>query len=291
LDLELWRHAQRVRAALRLPIDRSASVVAEAEAWAKVTGNPRFLASVSTWRALQLTKETRPAEAARLHLAAAERTDRVAARMASQFNAGLAFIMCGRLDEARCAAEECRAVAASCRNPRFEALAETQLRSIRYRFAEAMSPDTELVDAVEGIGDRQLMGHLLLTEAAVAWRNGMLPEARDLAMRSWKLTQGPGDPIWSTIARALELVCGAAPDADEIPRLVGTATSGLDSDTAVQALGLLALAAPTRAAELRALAARRAADLRFAKAAPRGDVLSVREALEGLAARGGEFGV
>jgi len=291
VDLELWRHAQRVRASMRLPLDRSASAVAEAEAWANATGVARVLASVASWRALHLMDQVRPAEAARLHLAAAERTDRVTARMASQFNAALAFIVGVRLDEARSAAEKCCAVAASCRNSKFEAMAETLLRAIRYRLAETMSPDMELVDAVDALGDRQIMGRLLLTEAAVAWRTGLLPDARALAMRSWKLTQALGEPIWPATARALELVCGAVTEADEIPRLIGTATSEAEAEMAVQALGLLALAAPTRAAELRALAALRAAELRFAEAAPRGQVLSVREALEGLAEHRDEFGV
>jgi hypothetical protein len=284
VDLELWRHGLRVRAALRLPLDRSASAVADAEAWAKVTGNPRCLASAAAWRALHLMNEDRPGEAAALHLEAAEHTDRVPARMASQYNAGSCFNAAGRLDDARAAALACREIAASCRNPRFEALAESLLRIVAYRRGEATTPDMELVDAVETLAERTILGHLLVTEAAVAWRAGLLLEARALATRAWSTTHGIRDDTWPTVARSLDLVCGAAAEAEEISRLARAAKGMFDSARAVQVFGLLALAAPGRAAELRSLAAEKAARGRFPDVDARGDVLSVREALEGLSA-------
>jgi serine/threonine-protein kinase len=295
VDLELWRHGLRVRAALRLPLDRSAVVVAEAEAWANGTGNPRFLASVASWRALQLMSEGREEEAARMHLAASDRTDRVPARMASQYNAGSAFVLGGRLDEARAAAEKCREIAASCRNARYEALAEQLLRSVAYSLAETMSLDPELVEAVEALGEQSLLAQLLLTEAAVAWRAGLPTQAREFAMRSWKLNRRLGDHLLPTMARALEIVCGAPAEPGEIDRLVGAAKSfasvSADPHSAVQALGLLALAAPARARELRALAAEFAACMPTPAAPGRGYVLSVQEALEGLESqRGGMDG-
>jgi len=286
VDLELWRHGLRVRAALRLPTERSEAVVAEAEAWAKPTGNPRFLASVESWRALHLQNQSRSADAAALHLAAARRTDRVPARMASHYNAGSAFLSAGRLNEAKSAAESCRDIAASCRNPRYEALAEALLRSISYRLGEPMSPDLELVDAVESFAERHLLVHALLVEAASAWRSGRLADARALAARSHRASGTHGDELWSAAARALELVCGATPDADEISRLVAAANAIDDADTAVQTLGLLALAAPERAGELRDAASARAATITLPHGPTRGVVLSVREALEGVAPTG-----
>jgi hypothetical protein len=284
VDLELWRHGLRVRAALRLPLDRSESVVAAAEEWANVTGNPRFLASVASWRALHLSNDNRPEEAARLHLAAAERTDRVPARMASQYNAGSAFKLVGRFDEARSAAETCRVLAASCRNPKYEALAESLLRSVDYSLSEEMSPDMELVEAVEALGEQYLLGQLLLTEAAVAWRAGLVAEARALATRSRTLTQSIRDHATPMLARALELVCGSAPEADEVSRLADAATGYSEREAGFETLGLLAIAFPSRASELRARAARRAGEGRIAAAVSRCYVLSVREATEGLVA-------
>jgi hypothetical protein len=278
LDLELWRHAMRVRAAQQLPTSRRAEVVAEIEEWAQATGQPRAVASAGAWRALYLAETGRFAEAARLHLAGLATSNRVPAQLAARVNAATAFLDAGLLDDARRTAEAARDAAAACRSPAFEAFADFLVRQIDYRCGAAGEPDVEFAEAAAGI-DTRAEGGVFLNEAAVAWRSGSALQARALAARSARAYARSGQDAWGVAARALELVCGTSPDPGEPAELAQKAAACEDAEVAVQALGLLALAVPSESAAYRALAARRASELTVADTSARGAVLSVDEAL------------
>ncbi len=283
LDLELWRQGQRFSAARRLSIEREEAVLHDIEAWAETSRHRRALASVASWKGLLLNKQGRYEEAARLHRSAAERTERVPGRMASHLNAGLALLDGGHLAEARSAAEALRELASSCRNAFFESHAEVQLRTIRYRLGDASTPDMELVEAVEAVGEPNVWAQALLTESAVAWRAGLSAVARDLASRSVHAYQDAGNDDGVLVARALGLACGAGRNADTLESLARTATICPDTEVAVQVLGLLALADPVRATELRAEARRRLDSCAVLDRAQRRQILSLCEVIEGLA--------
>jgi hypothetical protein len=87
-----------------------------------------------------------------------------------------------------------------------------------------------------------------------------------------------GEPGCEVPVRALELVCGAADESDELDRLASTAASTPDAEAAIQSLGLLAIVAPDRASEFHALAADRARELTYDDAEERRVILSVSEA-------------
>ena len=282
LDLELWRQGQRFRASRRLPLARESAVVAEVSEWAGMARHPRATASVTAWRALHLVRLGRPQEAADLHLDAARRTDRTPARMASQFNAGVAFAGCGRLDEARAAAEACRAIAAACRNQRYEGQAQFLLRAISYRSGTADRPDIEFVEAVESLGDPHLTASALLTEAAVAWRCGDLRAATLLAQRSSHDWEQLGEQGWLVVSRALGLLTCGNPGSSELGRLIEEAAALSSAPEAFQALGLLALADPGRATQVRSLALRRRSEVLAGQQEIVGQILTVDEVLEGL---------
>jgi hypothetical protein len=278
LDLELWRHGMRVRAAQQLPTSRRAEVIAEIEEWAQATGQPRAVASAGEWRALHLAETGRFAEAARLHLAGLGRSNRVPAQLAGRVNAATAFLDAGLLDDARRTAEAARDAAAACRSPAFEAYADFLVRQIDYRCGAAGEPDPEFAEAAADV-DTRVEGGVFLNEAAVAWRRGDASQARALAARSARAFARAARGAWGIAARALELVCGTPPDPGEPAELARKAAACEDAEVAVQALGLLALAVPSESAAYRALAARRASELTIADTSSRGVVLSVDEAV------------
>jgi eukaryotic-like serine/threonine-protein kinase len=280
LDLELWRHGMRVRAAQQLPLARRVQVLEEVERWARGTGHPRAVASAGAWRGLYLMETGRCAEAARLHLDAVSTSQRVPAQIAARLNAASAFLDAGLLDDARRAAEAARDAAAACRAPASEAHAEFLVRQIQYRSGDAGEPDPEFAEAA-GSADPPSEGPAFFNEAAVAWRLGRTQQARALASRSVRAFARIGRDSWGLAARSLEIACGAPPEPGEIELLARRAEECAEPESAVQALGLLALAAPSNGDEFRALALRRSAEPGGAVGGARGVILSLDEIVTG----------
>lgn len=284
LDLELVRQAARVKAALALPAAAADPVFESIERWAAGIGDRRAEASATSWSAHRDRIRGDYESAARKHLRAAERSDRVLARIANLLNASIAFLDCGRTADARAAADSAMRMAADCRQVRDEAHACSLLREIDYRHGAAVTPDIELVEAAATIGVPSLESEICLTEAAIAWRAGDLAVGRDLAVRT-AARAVRGDA--RLLARSLAVACGDPAESAAAPTLVADIDAAtMDDDVRVQALGLVAIGCPALAADLRSRVAALLALSPPQEPGLRLNVLSPREAAEGLAGNG-----
>ncbi len=280
-ELERWRFAQRFRVAMRLGVDEEAAVLDDFERWTRALPRPeRALLSLAEWRALHLRHSGDARRAAELHAQSA-RAMRAGTRVVALVNAAVAYVDAGDLPAAAELAAEAHDQAVQNRDAYDEAVAESVLREVAYRRAELTRVDEEFVAAVALLGDVALLGRVAATEAAIAWRAGDVATARRLAEQSHAACVRYGEPGCETLPRALALLCGATAAPGEVERLAARAAEAPDPDTAVQALGLLALAAPQQADALRARAAVRAAELAACDAGVRRDILSLEEALHG----------
>jgi hypothetical protein len=191
-----------------------------------------------------------------------------------------ALLELGRLEEARREARVCSALAAEAEHPYHEARALWVERSAAYRGCETITPDAELLAAVQTLTNSDLTAAIALTEAAIAWRSGMRDVARAsarIAAHEWRQA---GKPRALALALALDAMCGGPPlQLADVPPLDPAALPRLG----VQAAALAAMAgapvpAATQAAVRRQLAVLGGApDLRWEVLSP----TEVRRAMEG----------
>lgn len=280
LELELVKQAARAKAALALPAATADPVFESIERWAAAVGDRRAEASAASWSALRDRLRGAYETAARNHLRAAERSDRVLARIANLINAAIAFLDCGQTADARAAADAAMRMAADCRQVRDEAHACSLLREIDYRHGAAVTPDLELVEAAAAIGVSSLESEICLTEAAIAWRAGDLKIGRDLAVRT--ATRAVREDA-RLLARSLAAACGDAAECAGAESLVDAVEAAqMDDDVRIQALGLVAIGCPSLAGRLRARVSALLALSPPENPGLRLNVLSPREATEGV---------
>jgi eukaryotic-like serine/threonine-protein kinase len=285
-DLELWRQAQRHRAARSLSIEREQRVVDEIEKWAVARGDVRSLANSAAWSAQLRWRQGKYVESGEAHAKAADGSiDRTPARIAHLLNAAAALLEAGRYADVRTQASAAIALAASCRHHAFEACASSFLRNVAYRLDQTDAVDFELVAAADQVGEPRYEAMICLNEAAVAWRTGDLAAAASLASRAtsgWRAARAE----WpSLLSRCLELACGAPPNPGEFDALVARATECPLPGVAIQAMGLLAIATPERSARLLPLLRKRLAQLPPESVTLRREVLSLEEAVKSAGGR------
>jgi len=204
-DLDAYRHLVQVRRlAAQDPDDaelRIASVPARPggaldrrkREW---LGQVRFLAG-------------RYAEAAELHLAAAEAEPLADRRGAALINAGLALREAYAYERSLACFEAALALAVQIRIPALEAWARLGVRSLLYRLDRAGPPDLDLVDASRPLGLPNLHAQIAFNEAVVAWRRGETELARTLALEALEGFDRIGQTVGRALSTALAKVCGA----------------------------------------------------------------------------------
>jgi hypothetical protein len=284
-DLERRRQEVRVVASRVRPAAEQQAILEGLRAWADASSDPAASGAYASWQGRFSYRQGRFAEAAELHAVAVEGQRWVTARLAALMHVASCRMEAFQLDEAAAAAGTAREAARRDRLPFHEAAAERILRSVAYRTGAATTPDLELCDAAAQlrVGDWEAM--LCLNEAAVAFRAGELPLARELAHRAQRAWTAVGEVSGGALlAATLALACGGAATPEEVGVLVERAIACRVAGVGVQALGLLALAgrAPevdsARIAELAGQVAPAYQDQRL-------EVMSVREALDALSRR------
>jgi hypothetical protein len=278
-DLELWRQAQRARAAWRLEGDEAWAVRESIERWANESGNPRAVASCAGWRANYLHAEQKLEEAARLFLVAVEKSERIPARLNGQVNAAMAWMDCGRLDEALAAAEGARALAAERRHLVYEARAEVLRRLILQRRGDPVPPDPELLAALERLPPDGMLPLAWLCEAIAERAAGNPARACGLAAEASRRAAASGMHEAAVLARCLEISLGASCPPADWASLTGELRGISNATVRVQAFALLASAARRLGFEVPADDFRAALGaLRDEERRMRLDVMSVDEA-------------
>lgn len=281
-------HRIRLRAARALGRAAEERAVAAAAAWASRRHDAVTGGAVKDWLAWHAYAAGRYADAAERHEERAREAEHPLVRVQALANAAVSWIDAGDLPRARRTAERGLAALGTRRAPVFEATLTLAQRAADHRSGAPLAPDLELADAAEALGVASVAGHLLLTEAALAYRAGDGPTATALARRSatrWRASGG-ADPPGALLADALAMASslpGAPADGDDpTERLVGRALACPLPAIRAQALALLCRARPPLRTRLRgpiAEAVRLAADADRSRALyERREVLSLSEA-------------
>jgi hypothetical protein len=187
--LEAWRHALRVRLALDSDLVAAEAVIDALRPWA-AAGSDEIQGRHASWEGLLRYKQSRYTEAGQHHRRAAALRQGRASRIASLANTAITLVDGFEFDAAREVATELLELARTARASIYEMYAEWALRTADYRQCKPMTPDLDLADAVEHVGDPGHSGLVLLNEAAIAWRCGQPSIASDLLGRAQALWSG-----------------------------------------------------------------------------------------------------
>jgi tetratricopeptide (TPR) repeat protein len=277
-NLERQRHAVRVRASQFCPIEHQEAVIVDAEGWVNAHGSTDARSALASWTARLRYRQGRFDEAAALYAQAAQDAPWLTEQILETLSAASSLMEAFRHGEAERWAESARNLAMACRLPYLEARAEWILRTTAYRIGRPMLPDKNLVEALESVGVPALKALACLTEAAVAFRAGILDDAASLAegaRRTWA-RMGREDGV--IMCRSIAVASGASTSAEEVQELAQRALSCTVVGAGIQILALLARTEPT-------LTVRRTDVERLIKDVPRDhwevrmDVLSITESL------------
>lgn len=256
-DLEFARQATRMQAA-QLTGEGAQAVIDDLRTWATLTGDPDVAARVAGWEGLLRYREGAYLEAARLHETSADqRTERLG-RLSARLNAAMAWLEAGELDRAEAVAAAVRDDARRERAAGYLARAEWVLRSAASSREAPLSPDLELVEATEALGDEPLLALVATTEAAIAWRAGH-PAAADLARRAMRAQASTRNRWGLLFARAVAVASGAEAGVEDDALLAEAALCPV-AGVALDLVGALAAAGRLSPAAAE-LAGRRLADI------------------------------
>jgi len=210
--LERWRWG------LRLQVASARGSVAEAEIFSQMReatqSNSLVRGHWSAWQGRLLYGQGKFAEAADLHLRAADEAETLGERMSQLLNGASAAMECGQLAKA---SEAARCVL-SLANPRklswFAVRARWIDRACAYRAGSELVPDAELADEAELLAPPTYAALIALNEAAIAWRSG--EAAVQLAMKAMALFEQTMDlPGWR-LSAALAWRCGVDIDVEAL---------------------------------------------------------------------------
>jgi tetratricopeptide (TPR) repeat protein len=222
-----------------------ASLIAEADRWARDHRDEEMLARLEGWRGRLAYRRGDYSSAAECHRRAAERIGSPIDALGARLNEASALVDAFQLERARDLAANCLSELADLRHPVLEARAEWLLRASQYRLAVPLLPDQELVDAAESTGVGTLTASIALCEAAFAWRAARPILARKLALRAehlWRTLRQP--PALAALARALATANGEPVTDAELVSLVDQAMQTDILGVGMQIVGLLARAQP-----------------------------------------------
>ncbi|MEN0060802.1 MAG: serine/threonine-protein kinase [Myxococcota bacterium] len=179
-----WQMLEPIRAPDETPLGRWVAVI-QAESVKNLKTQIRQLCEryegspsavlrdhVRGWRGVAALRERDYQEAIRWHEPRTRSSDPVV-RVSGLFNIGVALLERGQLRHAASAARALFEEASAFRLARWEARAEFLLRNIAYREGRPLTPDAELIDAVDLLGIPAVLELILCVECAVAWRYPM----------------------------------------------------------------------------------------------------------------------
>jgi hypothetical protein len=194
------------------------------------------------WMGLLRYRQGRFAEAAELHVRSLALKESIPDRLSALLNAASASLEAQRLPDAARWATEALDLATRRRLSVLEGRALWILRVVAYRTDVARTPDVELCDAAAELGSPNLEAVMLMSEAAIAWRNGVLDVAARLAWRAHGLCPGQVNAPLRTMLEALARSSEQERDAAVWRRLGDEAAASPSYWAAVQTLGLVAAA-------------------------------------------------
>ena len=256
-ELELRRHAVRLRAASLRSTEEEEAVLREAQAWVRQQKSPRARTRLLSWLGRLRYRQGRFGDSAVLHEQSVECAVSAVEQLSSSLNGASSMMEAGNYQAARAFARDALDLSRRYRLPLDEGRAEWLLRAIAYRSGHGeLQPDIELVDAAERVGVRYLVALIAINEAAVAWRGGDWVGASELARRASNHFTAADIRGGCAVAQALEMACashlagsatGPQPTVQVISALVRDMLDRPIDDIDWQVVGLLA-SLPTGAA-------------------------------------------
>lgn len=292
-DMAPFRRAriERVRlgafaiAVRKVADDRMESRLLHEGARSPSSSDPETVARLDHGMARILYLRGKFGEAARRHVAAAERSASVPMRISAMISAAYSLLEAYEPGAARALAEQARELAARHRHASHEVMAEWTLRTIAYREGNVSTVDAELVQAVSHAAGRNAQGLVLFTEAVIAWRAGRTSEASNLARRGQRTLSEIQSWRGATLLRALLCALGEELDAAEIDELCERARASPVPGIGIQVLALLASGGRLPPGAIDDAGIQRLAELVPREHwTARGDILSVEECLERIRA-------
>ncbi len=175
---------------------------------------PAVRARWTGWRGNLLYRQGRFAEAATLHLRAAEERADEQGRLACLANAGFALLEGFEFDRAARIAARLKRRAGQRRLALLEAMGERIVRAVAYRSAGAEAPDTALAAAAGELQHVTLAALIALNEGAIAWRAGQEETARTLAETAAERARRSGQRDVGRMATALRMLIERPPPTD-----------------------------------------------------------------------------
>jgi subtilisin family serine protease len=291
LELERARLGLLVRSARRVDAATQIEATRLLSAWGHGRPEPGPRASALAAEARLSYRRGAFADAARLHLAAAELEPLVSGRIDETFRAAASLMETFAHDEAAACARRARDAARASRHPRAEAWAEWALRAAEYRAGHELVPDEALLAAIALLGQPELTPLVALTEAAIALRASALAPALRWALDARDGWRALGLLDNALLAEALAIGLGHPLEAAALPDMVARAGRCPVTGLGVQVLGLLARGGARLGDEDRRLARALAGEVPRPMWSRRIDVLSVAEALalvDGVQSTGGD---
>ncbi|MCA9539766.1 MAG: hypothetical protein KC620_12805, partial [Myxococcales bacterium] len=272
--LECWRQALRTEAVRTRGIEAEQALLDELRDWA--SHSRLRSAQYNGWLGNLRYRQSRFADAARLHALAAATKDTLLGRLASLANEACAWLEALRFATALDRAREVIALGRIARHALLEGIAVWVERAALYRDGAPGPARPDLVTAAEAVAP-WLAANLALVEGARAWRQGDIAQARALvatAIAGYRQT-GLTEPM--VLAACFEAHLEGPAHATRRAPLAREAMACTIPDLALQGLGLLMRDAqnPEWHAQIERLAASRPR----VEWAVRLDIISVAEAL------------
>lgn len=270
-ELELWRQAVRVQAAMRLGRAVEDKIVRGLAEWAADSTIPGAKARYAGWLGGIKFRRALWDEAAMYQAEAVRGQSRPDAKVSALLNGAAALLEAGRYEAAEARAREGHVLALACRHGVYEARAEAILRVLAYRRDHVTTPDLALCNAVATLHAPEIEGGVRLTEAAIAWRGGALPLAQRLALAAAQCFGAVGATLDECLARALAIAAGGDADDAQIAMLL---VAGERGPLPLVGAQILALVAPATTGEQ---VLERVRDVPLDRRGERREVLSVAE--------------
>ncbi len=198
---EVIRHSLRATAAIYESPAASAAALDDLAPWFEA--RPHLRGRFASWRGNLLYRQGRFAEAAALHLEAADARPDARGRLSCLLNGGLALLEAFDLDRAAAIGETLGAEARRLRMPLFEAFGARITRAVAYRAGAAEGPDAALAEAAGHLEHVTLPALIALNEAAIAWRTGAADGALRLVELTITLAERAGQGLIARLARGI----------------------------------------------------------------------------------------
>ncbi|MEM7244548.1 MAG: serine/threonine-protein kinase [Acidobacteriota bacterium] len=237
-ELESWRIALTVRAKGLQPDAGVQAFLDEHHDWAH-SGSDDRLGRWQAWRGLAAYHRNDPRSAAEAHGQAVELREGPSARAASLVMQGFAFLDLGSLDEVEDVAQQAADLASTFRMPHHAVDAFGLIRAAGYRAARSQTVDREACAAMNSLGDPRSMAAPLVTEAAIAWRDGV-SDALELALAAAQAFDESGRTRQGVLPRCLAALLGDR--SRSLSKLVGEARRLTAPGLRTQSLALLRMA-------------------------------------------------